>query len=111
MNDDERKKFKKKVLAEIKDLKSRLPALKEAAKPVAPDNAVGRISRMDAINEQGVRESALREAKEKLRKLENRLERAADADFGLCSGCRQPIPAARLLYLPESDRCVACAPF
>lgn len=109
MNDDERRKFKEKLQKEIADLKERLPSLKEAAKPVPPDNAVGRISRMDAIGEQGVREAALREAEEKLRKLESSLTRADDADFGLCSGCRQPIPAARLLYRPESDRCVACA--
>ncbi len=109
MNDDERRKFKGKLQEEIAELKGRMPTLKEAAKPVPPDTAVGRLSRMEAIGEQGIREAALREAQEKLRKLQSRLERVDDADFGLCSVCRQPIPAARLMFLPESDRCVACA--
>ncbi len=109
MNDDERKKFKQKLQKELESLKERLPSLKEAAKPVPPDNAVGRISRMGAIGERGVREAALRDATEKLRKLENQLERVDHPDFGLCAYCRKPIPAARLLFLPESDRCVACA--
>lgn len=109
MNDDERKKFKQKLLEEIESLKGRLPSLKEAAKPVPPDNAVGRLSRMGAINERGVREAALRDAKEKLRKLETQLERVGRPGFGLCAYCRRPIPAARLLFLPEADRCVACA--
>ncbi len=109
MNDDERRKYKKKLLKEIKDLKERLPTHKEAAKPVPPDRAVGRLSRMEAISAKGIREAALREAEEKFRKLETQLTRVDDADFGLCFQCRQPIPTARLLFLPEADRCVACA--
>jgi len=34
----------------------------ELTKPVAPDVAIGRISRMDAINNKSVAESALRQA-------------------------------------------------
>ncbi len=109
MNDDERKKIKKKIQEEIVELKGRLPSLTEAAKPVPPDTAVGRLSRMGAIEEQGVRDAALREAKDRLQKLEKRLIRADDADFGLCLGCKQPIPTERLLFLPETNLCVACA--
>ena len=36
---------------------------KEITKPIAPENAIGRISRMDAINNKSVTEAALRQAK------------------------------------------------
>jgi len=109
MTDKEKVEFKKKLDAEIKDLCSRLPTLEEAAKPVAPDNAVGRLSRMDAIAEQGIREAALREAQAKLKKLKSRLSAVDEQGFDLCAGCRKPIAIARLMFLPETNRCVNCS--
>lgn len=109
MTVEERQKMKEKIREEIEELRGRMPSLKEEAKPVPPDGAVGRLSRMDAIAQQGVRDAAYREAKARLEKLEIRLKKTDDADFGNCSVCRQPIAPARLLFLPESDRCVGCA--
>jgi DnaK suppressor protein len=40
----------------------------DMAKPVSPDVTIGRLSRMDAINNKSVAESALHKAKEKLKK-------------------------------------------
>ena len=102
----QRKPPNKKAIAEIHE---RLPTLKEAAKPVAPDTAIGRLSRMEAINAKGVRDAALHETKERLKRLQERMERIDDANFGLCAGCSQPILFARLLYIPDTDRCVRCA--
>jgi DnaK suppressor protein len=109
VTDDERQQLKDKIEQEIATLKKRLPGMREEAKPVPPDNAVGRLSRMEAIREQGVREKGVRDAEEKLQNLEQRLLKAASDDFDCCSTCRQPILFARLLYMPESDRCVGCA--
>ncbi|MFH1726663.1 MAG: TraR/DksA C4-type zinc finger protein [Elusimicrobiota bacterium] len=109
MNEGDREQLKAKLLSEIEELRARLPQLKDEAKPVPPDNAVGRLSRMDAIREKGIREAALGAAKERLSRLDERLSHVDDPDFGKCLTCRQPIPIARLLYVPEADRCVNCA--
>ncbi len=109
VKDDERRELKAKLQEEITELKGRMPTLTEAAKPVPPDRAVGRLSRMDAIGEQGVRAAALRDAKDRLQKLEARLEQSGNPDFGLCVACKKPIVIARLLFLPETNLCVDCA--
>ena len=37
------------------------------------------------------------------------LRRIAAGTYGMCSGCGDPIPYARLLALPTATRCVGCA--
>ena len=109
MTSEEREKLKKKLSREITETKETIENLEEATQPISPDNAIGRISRMEAINSKSVNEAALDGAVAKLSKLENALSRIDREDFGLCSKCKEPIQFARLLFMPESDRCVACA--
>lgn len=82
---------------------------KELTKPVAPDVAIGRVSRMDAINNKSVTEAALRQAEEKLLQLKYALTKVDSPDFGICTKCREPIPSERILIKPESIHCVNCA--
>jgi DnaK suppressor protein len=95
-------KEKEKLLAQIADLK-------ELTAPVSPDCAIGRVSRMDAINNKSVNEAALRSAETKLRNIEISLEKSEAPDFGNCRQCGVDIPVGRLLVMPGSTRCVACA--
>lgn len=52
MDRKQQKFFKKKILVEIESFQIKITELKEATKPIAPDVAIGRISRMDAINKE-----------------------------------------------------------
>ena len=81
----------------------------ELAKPIAPENAIGRISRMDAINNKAVTEAALKKANEKLNNLQVALTKVDDADFGMCIRCKKPIPTGRILLMPQAISCVNCA--
>jgi DnaK suppressor protein len=80
----------------------------EMTKPVAPDDAIGRISRMDAINNKSVMEASLREVENKLKRLIVALEKIDNKDFGICIKCLQSIPFKRMLILPDSVKCVSC---
>ena len=105
----DKKVFNKKIIAEIKLIEGKIDELKEATKPIAPDVAIGRISRMDAINNKSVNEAALRTAEAKLNKLEMALKKIDDPKFGYCLRCGQEIPEGRLMIMPESIKCVNCA--
>lgn len=110
MNDAQRKEFTEYALAEIENLRAEIPRLKELIKPVAPDNAIGRISRMDNIVNQSVAEAQLSKAKVRLVRLQEALKRVdEDEEFGLCIDCGDPIPMARLKAMPETEMCVECA--
>jgi len=97
------------ILKEIAQTQALITEYKEMTEPVAPDDAIGRISRMDAINNKSVTEASLRQAEEKLRNLQRVLSLVGTSDFGKCIKCGKPIPEARMLYRPESISCVDCA--
>ena len=87
MTEEQRIEVKAKIELNIKTLKIQISELEELTKPISPDNAIGRISRMDAINNKSVAEAALRQAKRKLKNLEFALSRVYDEDFGKCARC------------------------
>ena len=101
--------IKQKLLLEISKTEEIIKEYQELSKPIAPENAIGRISRMDAINNKSVTEAALRQAEEKLSKLQFVLTKVGTSDFGICLKCKNPIPLGRLLIRPESTHCVNCA--
>ncbi|PIQ98711.1 MAG: hypothetical protein COV66_15670 [Nitrospinae bacterium CG11_big_fil_rev_8_21_14_0_20_45_15] len=109
MEANEREEFRKQIEAEIQAQKHLIEGLKETSKPVAPDNAIGRLTRMEAINSKSVSEASLHSASLRLTKLERALTKVESPDFGICMRCDEPIPRARILLLPESVVCVACA--
>lgn len=105
----EMKEIKQKILDEISKTEISINDYKEATKPVAPDVAIGRISRMDAINNNSVASAALRQAEIKLKNLNRVLSQFGTKDFGICLKCNKSIPIGRILIRPESLLCVNCA--
>ena len=109
MNSSQKKYFKENIASEINKLEGKISELKDLTKPIALENPIGRISRMDAINNKSVNEAALRTAEGKLSKLQLALQKVDNKDFGLCIRCGQEIPEGRLMIMPESVKCVRCA--
>jgi DnaK suppressor protein len=101
--------IKQRIKEEISKTEKNIIDYQEMTKPVAPDVAIGRISRIDAINNKAVTELALRKAKEKLNKLNYVLTKVGSKDFGICIKCQIKIPIGRILIKPESLKCVNCA--
>ena len=106
MNQEE---VKIKILEEIDKTEKAILEYKKLTKPIAPDVSIGRVSRMDAINNKSVNEASLRQAEIKLGNLKRVLERFGTEDFGICLKCKQPIPVGRILIRPQSLLCVSCA--
>ena len=109
MTDLNKTEIRTNIEKEIQKTKNQIAEYKELIQPVEPENAIGRISRMDAINNKSVTEAALRKAKDKLYKLTVVLSKLEDNDFGICISCKQPIPLERILIMPQSRTCVRCS--
>ncbi|MEM9821400.1 MAG: TraR/DksA C4-type zinc finger protein [Bacteroidota bacterium] len=109
MNAVEREELRAKIKQTIQDTQKKIIELEELTQPIKPENSLGRVSRMDAINNKSVAEAALRTSKQKLSKLKVALSKIDKPNFGICVFCKQNIPPARLMFLPESSRCVRCA--
>ena len=109
MNTAERRELKCKIEGEIEAQRKLIVSLSETSKPVAPDNAIGRLSRMEALNDRAVSEASLNVAQTKLSRLETALGKVNQPDFGICVSCDHPIPPVRIVLMPEATRCVPCA--
>ena len=109
MNRSQIEEIKLKLQAEIESTKQKINNYTELCKPIAPENAIGRVSRMDAINNKSVVEAVLREAKQKMQQLQLMQTKTDDEDFGICIKCKHTIPFGRLMIRPHSKCCVNCA--
>ena len=66
MKNSQLKKIEVLVLEKIAVTKEKIIKYTELCKPIPPQNSIGRISRMDAINNKSVTEAALRQAKKEM---------------------------------------------
>ncbi|MEX0986854.1 MAG: TraR/DksA C4-type zinc finger protein [Bacteroidales bacterium] len=108
MTNTEKKQLIEIVHAEIAKLEDKIEGLKEYTAPIAPDDAIGRISRMDAINNKSIFEKSMRNSRERLSHLNYVLQTINEADFGLCAKCHQSISFERLKIRPEIKLCANC---
>ncbi|MEP0366526.1 MAG: TraR/DksA C4-type zinc finger protein [Cyclobacteriaceae bacterium] len=109
MTADEKKKVAEAITEKISELEERLKSLIEATKPMGLDSAIGRISRMDYINNKTIDEANIRTSESKLKALKRWLDILDTDKFGKCTRCGNEININRLLFLPESTRCIHCA--
>jgi DnaK suppressor protein len=109
MNQQQKTEIREKIQATIEQTEKDIANLEELTKPIAPDNAVGRLSRMDAINNRSINQSALTSSRQKLTLLHKAMGRIDDPEFGICVECEEPIPVGRIMIMPESNLCVHCA--
>ena len=80
----------------------------EVSKPVKPDNSLGRISRMDAIQSMNMNKALLKTKQVEQVNLLKTLELSDEVSFGICALCKKDIPIQRLMRIPESKLCVPC---
>ncbi|PCH91428.1 MAG: TraR/DksA family transcriptional regulator [Bacteroidetes bacterium] len=109
MNNKELGEIEVLLKREIDKTTTSVAEYKELTQPIEPDDAIGRISRMDAINNKSINEAALRTAVLKLNRLKDVLSKLHDKDFGVCRKCSKPIPIQRILLVPQAPFCVNCA--
>ena len=48
-------------------------------------------------------------AKQEIKKINHALARIEAGEYGICIECGEPIPEKRLIALPYTEHCVACA--
>lgn len=109
MDEAARHALKERILEEIVDTEERIAGLEKATEAVAPDKALGRLSRLEAMSDKSVNDAALTEARDRLSQLEVALTRVYQRDFGRCVTCGQAIAEERIMALPHANQCIGCA--
>ena len=86
-----------------------IAASEEGTRPVELDqSAVGRLSRMDAIQGQQIAKASRRNHQLRLEQVGQALRLIARDNYGYCRRCEEPIGYLRLKARPESPFCLRC---
>ena len=108
MTGPEREQLRAIITQQIETLQQDIANLEILVTPIAPDVAIGRLSRMEAIAEKGVNQTKLHLSRQKLASLQQAQQHLASPEFGACEICDEPIPLARSKLMPDTRTCVAC---
>lgn len=109
LSDKQRDLVRKTIQEQISEAENELEILKELTAAVAPDDSIGRITRMDAINNKSVNDAAYRNTRKRLKQLYNVLEKVDEASYGKCVKCGNEIALERILIMPEKRVCIDCS--
>ena len=105
-----RSRFLSRLQEELNALRHASDATAEQRRPVELDQqSVGRLSRMDAMQQQAMAAAVEGRRAARLRALEAALHRINGDDFGWCDACGEFIGEKRLDLDPTLTRCRNCA--
>jgi DnaK suppressor protein len=107
---DQRLELRTEVERQIARLQRSLEQTRRAARPVVLDQtSVGRLSRIDAIQNQAMSRGLESREEAKGAEMLEALRRIEEGTYGICATCCGGIPYERLLVFPETIRCATCA--
>lgn len=105
----QKQQLKNLIETQLIELKAQLLLSTESSQTVMLDQTmVGRVSRIDAIQQQKIAQAGLERDKRHYQQLSKTLKRIEADDFGYCLQCDLEICFERLLIKPESAYCVSC---
>lgn len=101
---------KQKLIKEYDELYALASISSDGAAVVELDQSkVGRLSRMDALQQQAMYIEQCRRRKERMLQIRRALQRLQTADYGWCLYCGEMIPVNRLKVNPAAESCTVCA--
>jgi len=106
----DKKIVKQRLLALRAELEALNQLSNESRSPVTLDqSSVGRLSRMDAMQQQAMAMATLKRRQNDLVRITQALERLESDEYGYCDECGEDILPQRLEVDPLATRCTRCA--
>ena len=101
--------FRKRLEELEREIQEDMDANPEDSGVVELDSSIGRLSRMDALQNQQMALELKRRQENQLLRIENAFKRLAKGQYVLCGKCKKPIEEDRLEVFPDAVTCVRCA--
>lgn len=110
MKSDSAAEFEKRIRERLAELDSEDAAASGSRDRVMLDQqSVGRLSRMDALQQQAMAQATHQRRQQERTRLHAALSRIADGEYGECLDCGEDIEPARLRLNPALTLCRDCA--
>jgi DnaK suppressor protein len=102
-------KYKKYLEEALDEVGKYLESSEDAAAAVAPDKGLGRLSRMEAMQDQQLVMEMRRRKKRQLVEIKLAISRLEMGNYGNCVFCGKEISPERLEVAPEVQTCMSCS--
>jgi len=109
LSEEQAETLRERLVELVTDIEGSLRASAGAADPVVLDqSSVGRLSRMDAMQQQAMAKATRQKAQLRLSQCKAALSAFDRDEYGLCRKCEEPIGYPRLSAKPEAPFCLTC---
>ena len=109
MEKSEKDKYFRLLQDSLSQVEGYLKSSEDAAAAVSPDKGLGRLSRMEAMQDQQLVMEMRRRKKRQLAEIKSALSRLEMDNFGICIFCGTEISSKRLEVAPETEICIRCS--
>ena len=109
MTDADRAHFRQRLQDERAQIRASLALADPAQDSITPDDAIGRLTRMEALQAQAMSDATRARQQKRLKQIDAALQRIEDGSYGTCLRCGKPVETGRLEIMPETRLCIACA--
>lgn len=90
------------------ELQELLTSTTDSSRPVDLEQPIGRLSRVDALQQQHMAIASRDAVEQRLVLIQNALKAIKGGHYGECRMCEEPVGYARLKARPESPFCLDC---
>ena len=98
-----------KTRALIAELEAAVAKSGDDTAAISPDAAIGRLSRIDAMQQQEMAKAGVRRHRMRIVALKETLRLMDDGTYGICVRCKEDIEYSRLESAPEVKLCAKCS--
>jgi DnaK suppressor protein len=102
-------RFRVRLEARARDIRTTIERSSDQTTKVKPDSAIGRLTRVDAVQAGYVGDAVRSQMRAELARVERALRNIDDGTFGMCRSCEDALPKARLEAKPDATLCIECA--
>jgi DnaK suppressor protein len=102
-------RFRTRLEARALDIRTTIERSSDQTTAVTPDSAIGRLTRVAAVQAGYVSDALRREMRAELARIERALRSIDEGTFGICRDCGDALSGARLEAKPDANLCIACA--
>ena len=108
LTDEQLESLRLSLLALEREIGSVHASSADGAAPVDLDEPIGRISRMDALQQQSMVQASRAALELRLQQVRAALRRFDEDEYGVCVTCGEAVGIRRLEAQPEAPFCITC---
>lgn len=109
LDEQQLERFRERLLATKEAAKTLLSQSAKETRPVeVSGSSIGRLTRIDAIQMQGMTQMSEGQLRIRLQQIEVALGALEEGTYGSCRYCKGPIGLPRLEAMPEAPFCMEC---